>query len=303
VRARPGARQGLGLGDRSALLFLSPWLVALVLFHVFPLAHSFVLSFTDRNLLRAGASRVVGIENYGALLADPAFGRAMRTTALFVAGTVPATILLALALALFLARPMRARGLMRAVVFFPSVVSFAVVALVFKSLYSPGGPLLDGLAAAGIRKSTILNDPSLALPAVMAMDIWMAAGYYAVLLLAGLLAVPRDLYEAARIDGAGAWTTFTRVTLPAIRPVLLFAVVINTIRAFQVFVEVYIMTRGGPLSTTVTAVYYLYEEAFFRFEMGRACAASYILFAVILALSLFQIARFRLGSPLTEGAR
>jgi multiple sugar transport system permease protein len=296
-------RRPAGLDNRAALLFLSPWLASLALFHLFPLVHSFLLSFTDRNLLRTGAARAVGLGNYGALLADPAFRRAMGTTALFVVGTVPATILLALALAVFLARPMRARGLARAIVFFPSVVSFAVVALVFKSLYAPAGPALDLLAAIGLRRPTILNDPSLALPAVMAMDIWMAAGYYAVLLLAGLLAVPRDLYEAARIDGAGAWTTFTRITLPAIRPVLLFAVVINTIRAFQVFVEVYIMTRGGPLGSTVTAVYYLYEEAFFRFEMGRACAASYILFAVILALSLAQIARFRFGSPVAEGAR
>src|SRR4029453_10923664 len=100
---------------------------------------------------------------------------------------------------------------------------------------------------------------------------------------------------ARRLAGARHWATFTRIPLPAIRPILLFALVINTIRAFQVFVEVYIMTRGGPLGTTVTAVYYLYEEAFFRFEMGRACAASYILFAVILVLSLAQIARFRLG--------
>lgn len=303
MRRRRGAPARPGLGNRAAILFLSPWLVSLALFHLFPLAHSLLLSFTDRNLLRSGAPRVVGLENYGAILSDPAFGRAMRTTALFVLGTVPPTIVLALGLALFLARPMRARGLARAVVFFPSVVSFAVVALVFKSLYAPGGPLLDGLAALGVRQTTILNNPSLALPAVMAMDIWMAAGYYAVLLLAGLLTVPRDLYEAARIDGAGNWTTFTRITLPAIRPILLFALVINTIRAFQVFVEVYIMTRGGPLESTVTAVYYLYEEAFFRFEMGRACAASYILFAVILLLSLVQIARFRLESPLAADAR
>jgi multiple sugar transport system permease protein len=298
---RPPARAGLGSG--ASLLFLLPWLVCLALFHLFPLAHSFALSFTDRNLLRAGGTRFVGLANYESVLGDPQFWQAMRTTGLFVIGTVPVTIVLALALALFLARPSRAPGAMRAIVFFPSVVSFAVVALVFKSLYSPSGPLLDALASIGVRLPTILNDPRLALPAVMVMDIWMAAGYYAVLLLAGLLSVPGELYDAARLDGAGAWQTFRRITLPGVRPVLLFALIINTIRSFQVFVEIYVMTRGGPLSSTMTAVYYLYEEAFFRFEMGRASAASYLLFAVILAFSLVQIARFRLGSPLTEGSR
>jgi ABC-type sugar transport system permease subunit len=297
----PGAR--VGLGDRAALLFLSPWLASLALFHLYPLVESLRLSFTDRNLIRAGAAHGVGLANYRALLGDTDFLRAMKTTFVFVAGTVPATIALALALALLLVRPMRARGLARAVVFFPSVVSFAVVALVFKSVYAPHGPLLSLLAECGVHLPTILNDPRLALPAVMAMDIWMAAGYYAVLLLAGLLAVPADLYDAARIDGARPWALFTRITIPAIRPVLLFALVINTIRAFQVFVEVYVMTRGGPLSSTVTAVYYLYEEAFFRFEMGRACAASYILFVVILILSLAQVARVGLRAPLAGGTR
>ncbi len=297
------ARPHAGLSHRTALLYLAPWLVSLAAFHLYPLASAVHLSFTDRNLLRATDPRFVGLANYRAILADPAFARAMKTTAVFVVGSVPLTILLALALALFLARPMRARGAARAIVFFPSVVSFAVVALVFKSVYAPNGPLLSLLATIGIRLPSILNAPSLALPAVMAMDVWMAAGYYAVLLLAGLLAVPADLYDAARLDGAGAWATLTRITLPAIRPVLLFALVINSIRAFQVFVEMYVMTRGGPLSSTVTAVYYLYEEAFFRFEMGRACAASFILFAVILALTLLQVWRIGLRAPLTESGR
>ena len=296
-----GARAGLS--RRTTMLFLAPWLASVAAFQIYPLASALGLSFTDRNLLRASAPHFVGLTNYRAILADPAFARAMKTTALFVVGTVPLTILLALALALFLARPMRARGLARAIVFFPSVVSFAVIALVFKSLYAPGGALLSVLASAGVRLPSILNSPSLALPAVMAMDVWMAAGYYAVLLLAGLLSVPTDLYDAAHLDGAGGWAILTRIPLPAIRPVLLFALVINSIRAFQVFVEVYVMTRGGPLSTTVTAVYYLYEEAFFRFEMGRACAASYLLFAVILVLTLLQVWRIGLRAPLAEAGR
>jgi multiple sugar transport system permease protein len=289
-----------GLPAGVSIVFLSPWLATLALFQLYPLVQSLWLSFTDRNLLRVGSPRFVGLENYRALLADPEFWRAMKTTGVFVLGTVPVTTVLALALALFLARPSRTQGFARSVVFFPSIVSFSVVALIFKSLYAPGGLLLSALASAGIRVPTILNDPALALPAVMLMDVWMAVGYYAVLLLAGLLSVPGELYDAARLDGAGAWTTFRRITLPAIRPVLLFALVLNTIRSFQVFVEIYVMTRGGPLGSTMTAVYYLYEEAFFHFEMGRASAASYLLFIVILAISLVQIARFRLGSPVAE---
>ncbi|MFN0150433.1 MAG: carbohydrate ABC transporter permease [bacterium] len=297
-RSRAAHRAGLGSG--VSLFFLAPWLVTLVLFHLYPLVQSLWLSFTDRNLLRAAAPRFVGFENYRSLLADPDFWSAMKTTGLFVLGTVPVTTALALGLALFLARPSRAQGFARSVVFFPSIVAFSVVALIFKSLYAPGGPLVSALASLGVHVPTILNDPALALPAVMVMDIWMAAGYYAVLLLAGLLSVPGELYDAARLDGARSWTIFTRITLPAIRPVLLFALVLNTIRSFQVFVEIYVMTRGGPLGSTMTAVYFLYEEAFFHFEMGRASAASYLLFVVILVFSAIQIARFRLGSPLAE---
>jgi multiple sugar transport system permease protein len=273
----------------TAWAFFSPWVISYGLFGLFPFVFSLAASFTDYSPIRPGATRLVGLDNYGRALADPAFWSALMNTATFVIGTIPFTTGLALALALAVQPHFRGRTLFRVGFFLPSVVSVVVLSLVFKGLYAANGSLNTLLGALGLPTPQWLNDPSTALPAIMAMDVWSASGYYMIIFLAGLESIPRELYEAARLEGAGPWTCFRRITLPLLRPTLLFVVVVNTVRSLQIFAEVFVMTRGGPLGRTTTVVYYLYEEAFSRFHLGYASAVAYLLFVVSLALAAAQM--------------
>jgi multiple sugar transport system permease protein len=268
---------------------LSPWMIAFALFGLFPFAFSLWASFTDYSPIRAAKPAFVGLENYRRALADPAFWDAMRTTAVFVVGTIPFTTALALGLALAVQPAFRGRTLFRLGFFVPSVVSVVVLSLVFKGLYAPLGPLNGLLALFGLPATPWLLDPHTALPAIMAMDVWAASGYYMLIFIAGLEAIPRDLYDAARIEGAGAWDRFVHITLPLLRPTLLFVLVVNTVRSLQIFAEPFVMTQGGPLDRTTTVVYYLYEEAFYKFRLGYASAVAYLLFLLTLALAWAQM--------------
>ena len=282
-----------------AWTFLAPWLVAFALFGLYPFAFSLWASLTDYSPIRASAS-FVGLSNYGRALADPAFWSALRTTAVFVVGTIPFTTALALGLALAVQPAFRGRTLFRVGFFVPSVVSVVVLSLVFKSLYAADGPLNVVLRGLGLSAPDWLLDPRTALPAIMAMDVWSASGYYMIIFLAGLEAIPRDLYEAARLEGASAWARFARITLPLLQPTLLFVLVVNTVRSLQIFAEVFVMTRGGPLHSTTTVVYYLYEQAFYRFDMGYASAVAYLLFLLTLGIAWLQT---RVVRPAMEPGR
>lgn len=279
----------------STFLFLLPWLLVFSVFEAYPLVTSFALSFTDYNPLSAGGPHFVGLANYHEALTTPTFWRALRTTALFVVGTIPFTTVLSLALALLVHSRLPARGLFRAGFFVPSILSMVVISLVFKNLYAPYGGLNALLSVLHLPTPDWLLDTRTALPAVMAMDVWASIGYYMVLFLAGLQTIPRDLYEAASLDGGSRWDALWHITLPMLRPVALFVVVINTIRSFQVFIEIFVMTRGGPLDTTMTAVYYLYDRAFYAFRLGYASAVAYLLFAVILCVALVQMKALKSG--------
>jgi multiple sugar transport system permease protein len=261
--------------------------VTFALFGLYPFAFTLVASLTDYSPLRADA-RFLGLGNYARALGDPQFWSALGTTAFFVVGTIPFTTALALGLALAVQSAFRGRTLFRLGFFVPSVVSVVVLSLVFKSLYASDGPMNRLLRGLGLPAPDWLLDPRTALPSVMAMDVWSASGYYMIIFLAGLEAVPRELYEAARLDGASAWARFARITLPLLRPTLLFVLVVNTVRSLQVFAEVFVMTRGGPLHSTTTVVYYLYGQAFYRFDMGYASAVAYLLFLVTLAIAWAQ---------------
>jgi multiple sugar transport system permease protein len=269
--------------------FFSPWVIAFGLFGLYPFAFSLFASFTDYSPLRASNPRFLGIENYARALQDPAFWTALGNTAFFVVGTIPFTTTLALAFALAVQPAFRGRTLFRVGFFLPSVVSVVVLSLVFKGLYAPNGSLNAVLGALGLPTPSWLLDPNAALPAIMAMDVWAASGYYMVIFLAGLEAIPRDLYEAARLEGASSWECLVHITLPLLRPTLLFVLVVNTVRSLQIFAEVFVMTRGGPLHRTTTVVYYLYEEAFYRFNLGYASAVAYLLFALTLILAWAQM--------------
>lgn len=273
----------------TAWLLASPWVVAFALFGLYPFVFSLGASFTDYTPLAPGSTRFVGWDNYAHALRDPAFWSALRNTVVFVVGTIPFTTAAALALALAVQPAFRGRTLFRVGFFLPSVVSVVVLSLVFKGLYTPNGGINHLLGALHLPTPAWLQDPNTALPAIMAMDVWSASGYYMIIFLAGLEGIPRDLYDAARLDGAGGWTRFTHITLPLLRPTLLFVLVVNTIRSLQIFAEVFVMTRGGPLGSTTTVVYHLYEQAFSRFRLGEASAIAYLLFLLSLALAWVQM--------------
>jgi multiple sugar transport system permease protein len=267
---------------------LAPWGICFALFGLFPLLYALALSFQQMNPLRPDASHFVGLSNYARALGSPSFWHALRTTVIFVVGTLPVTLVLAYGVAALLARIRRAQSFFRAAIFFPATLSMVVIALVFKSLYAEDGLLNGWLASAGLARVHWLLDSRLALPSIMLMDIWASVGYYAILILAGRKTLPVEQLEAARLEGLTAWQVERSIVFPHLGPVILFVVLLNTIRSFQVFIEVFVLTRGGPLESTLTLVYHLYERAFYHFEMGYACAIAYLLLALVGIILLIQ---------------
>jgi multiple sugar transport system permease protein len=285
---------------RSTLIFLSPWLVSFGIFWVFPLIFSLVLSFLHFNPLRPDTAHVVWLSNFVEAFKDALFWKSLKNTLVFVLGTVPVTTLIAFFLAVAINQRIPFRTLYRSGFFIPSIISVVVISIIFKQFYSPLGPLNKVIGLFGGEARSWLGEPRTALLCIMAMDVWASFGYYTILFLAGLQAIPSEIYEAARIDGSGAWGTLRFITIPMVRPITLFVVVVNTIRSFQIFIEVFVMTRGGPLNSTLTSVFYLYDRAFYRFDMGYASAMAYLLFVVILCFSLVQMKYLRMGKAAGE---
>ncbi len=283
----------MSLRPSSNLALSSPWLITFVLFWLFPLVYSLVMGFTDYQLL-ARSYNWIGWDNYRELFIDPDFLAALKNTFVFVLGTIPVTTVVALLLALMVSRRFRGRSFFRAGYFLPSVTSMVVIALIFTNLYQRGGyvALLTELVGLTPPEHGFLYDSSTALLSIMAMDVWMSVGYYMLIFLAGLKAIPEELYEAAELAGAGRWRRFWSITLPLLRPVALFIVVINTIKSFQVFVEIFVMTRGK--FDTATVVYFVYEQGLqTQFRFGYASAASYLLFVIIAVFSIIQMILLR----------
>ena len=275
-------------------LLFSPWIITFLIFWLFPLVYSFVLSLTDYRLLSTEIAWT-GAKNYLRLFSDPDFIVALKNSFLFVIGTIPFTTAIALGLALLLNERFRGRTFFRAAYFMPSITTMVVIALIFSNLYSRDGyiHLLARMAGLSVPENGFLLSTRTALASIMAMDIWMASGYYMLLFLGGLQTIPMELYEAARIAGASRRQQFWHVTLPMLRPVTLFIIVINSIKSFQVFVEIFVMTKGGPLNATFTGVYFVYETGLRQFDFGYASAAAYVVFAVIALASLIQFRLLR----------
>jgi multiple sugar transport system permease protein len=278
----------------SGYLFASPWLITFLLFWLFPLLYSFLLGFTDYRLMKP-AYTWIGFDNYIRLFSDADFLEALKNTFIFVLGTIPVTTVIALALALLIERNFKGRTLFRSGFFLPSITSMVVIALIFTNLYSRGGYLylLAELIGLSPPEHGFLLSHKTSLFAIMAMDVWMSVGYYMLIFLAGLKSIPKELYEAAEIAGAGFFKKLRHITLPLLKPVALFIVVINTIKSFQVFVEIFVMTKGRYGSST--AVFFVYESGLTRFEFGYASAAAYILFLIIAGFSLAQFLMFKRG--------
>ncbi len=290
-------------GNKAGFLLLLPWTLTLLLIWIFPLIWSLFLAFADYNLL-SGEVKCVGLENFKKLLNDPDFLQALWNTFLFVIGTLPFTTLFSLLLALALNRPVGGKNFFKASFFIPTITSLVVVALIFTQLYSEGSWLHRFLGQFfDLPSGGFLLSEKTALPSIMIMDIWAAIGYYILLFLVALQNVPQELYEAAKVEGANSWQTFWAVTFPAIKPMLFFIVTLNTIKSFQVFTEVFVMTKGGPLGSTTTAVYFIYEEGLHRFKMGYASAAAYLLFAIIALFSYFLFKSFKSESEVLTPAQ
>jgi multiple sugar transport system permease protein len=286
ARRRPwwhAFRRGRWLG----YVYGGPVLIAFVLFNLYPMALGLYLSFTDWDILRPPA--FVGLKNWGTLLTDELLWRAVGQTLYYAVASVAGTTALSLGLALALNQRLRSIGLYRTFFFLPAVTSVIAIAAVWRWLYNSEYGLLNALIdQAGFRPLNWLGDSSLAMPAVILMSVWRSAGFNTVLFLAGLQGVPQEYYEAAQIDGASAWSRFRHITVPLVSPTTFFVVVNSLIGSWQVFEQVYILTRGGPHLSTVTVVYLIYSNGFEWYKTGYAAAMAYGLFLIILLFTAVQ---------------
>jgi multiple sugar transport system permease protein len=280
---------------RAAFFLLAPGLSAILLLFLVPIATAFVLSLTDFDIYALGDAsnaRFIGLKNYLNLLRDPLLWKAMRNTALFLFVGGPLTLGVALVAALLVnAKRARAKGVFRTIFFAPYVTTLVAVAVVFRYLYHPRFGLIDrGLSLLGISPIDWLGDPRWAMPAIILLAVWKNFGYATLLLVAGLQSIPESLYEAARMDGAGAWPLFRKITLPLLSPTLLFLGVITTIGYFQFFAEPYVMTDGGkPLNATLSVGLLMYKNGFRWWNMGYGAAVAFVLFLVVLVLTSIQL--------------
>lgn len=277
--------------DRSKYLALAvlllPSLAGMVVFLMAPVLSSLVLSFSQWDLI--GEISWVGLDNYVAALADPAVLGALRNTLTFILGYLPSVVLIALGLALLLNRRIRGRVVFRAIYFVPVVTSWVAVSLIWKWLLNPQYGLVNfALGAVGIKGPGWLFDPAWAMTGVILTSVWKDIGFVTVIYLAGLQDIPEPLYEAAALDGATPWQRFWSITFPMLAPTTFFVTTISLISSFQVFDQVWIMTQGGPAGATSVMVELIYKNAFSYYKMGYASAISWVLFALIFAVTIAQ---------------
>lgn len=272
----------------------APALTAIGLFFFVPAIASLVLSFTDFDiyaLSNIGNLRFIGFQNYGRLLSNPLFWQAMGNTLWFVLFGVPAVVIASLAAAILVnARTLRWRAVWRVALFAPFVTTLVATAVVWNYLlHTRYGMINYALGLVGIGPVDWLGNPGTALPAILLFVTWKSFGYNMVIFLAALQAVPRDLEDAARIDGANAWMRFRHVTFPAIAPTILLVSILTAAGMFQLFAEPYVMTQGGPARATVTVLYFMFEEGFKWWNLGSGAAVAFLLFLCILAVTLVQL--------------
>ena len=276
--------------QRVAWTFVAPALFVLGTFLVLPICAALLLSFTDFDiyaLANLDNLRFVGLNNYVDVLKTPLFWKSLANTVWFVVLALPLSLATSLGAALLLNSPLaRFKGIYRTALFAPVVTTVVAVAIIWRYLFHTRYGLINyALGLVGIGPIDWLGDPHWAMPALVLFAVWKNFGYNMIILLAGLQAIPQDLYEAARIDGASRRRQFWHITLPGLRPVLLLVAVITIAGYFQLFAEPYVMTRGEPLQSTVSVLYFMYEEGFKWWNLGRACAIAFLLFALILIIT------------------
>lgn len=281
-------KQVLDNEQLAAWIFLSPALILLGIFVLWPIAYLFYLSFTAGNFTQAG-TRLVGLRNYWRLLLSPDFWQVIGNTAYFTVATVIPSLVIPLGLAVLLNRAFRWRGILRAAYFIPSITSLVAVGLGFRWLFQTDGPVNAFLNAIGLEPIPWLGSTTWAMPVLILLSSWKQLGFNMVVFLAGLQAIPQQRYEAAELDGANSWQQFWHITLPGLRPTLVFAAVTTAIFTLRSFEQVYIITGGGPLNSTNLLVYYIYYQAFAQFDFGYAAAAATVLLAITLLLVYLQL--------------
>ena len=278
---------------QAGLTFVAPALLLIGAFFFLPVVVGLFLSLTDFDIYAIGNfgnARFVGARNYTRIVSDPVFWQAVRNTLVlvFVGGTLSVAASLGAAL-LVSSKLARWKGFFRTVYVIPVVTTLVAVAIVWRYLYHPKYGLLNHvLGLVGVPPIDWLGDPRWALPAVILPSVWKNFGYNMLIFVAGLQTIPEELYEAAHLDGAGAWHRFVHVTLPMLAPTFLFVGVVTMAAFFQIFAEPYVMTQGGPLRATTTVVLYMYEEGFRWWRLGVASAISFVLFAFMLIATLIQ---------------
>jgi multiple sugar transport system permease protein len=274
-------------------LFALPALLGLLIFVAVPFLLAIMLAFSNLRLGSPLPLEFVGLTQFARLFSDAAFIRALLNNLLFTAVVVPVQTILALGLALLLNQPLRGRSIFRTFFFMPVVFPLSLVSVVWILIYAPGP---DGMLNSFLQLSSFgqwqprdfLHDPWLALPAIMLTSIWQGVGFQMVILLAGLQTIPVELYDAARIDGAGQWQRFWHITLPQLRNTLIFVMLVTTILAFRLFEQVQIMTQGGPRHATTTVMYEAVQAAFTRQQVARGAAITVIFFLLVLLVTVLQ---------------
>jgi multiple sugar transport system permease protein len=274
-------------------LFIAPAMVGFILFYAVPTVRAFGIGLTRWSLLTP--AEYTGLDNYRDMWADERFWESLRVTFLYVLYNIPLQTAFALALAVALNRFGRSVAV-RAAILAPFLISNVIAATVWFWLLDPilgfGNAMLE---AVGIPRQAFFSDGALALPTVAAINIWRHVGFNALIFYTGLQAIPRHLYEAASLEGAGPWRTFRLVTLPLLRPITVFVVVTSVIGSFQIFDTVAVTTQGGPGTSTQTIMWYIYQTAFGRLRMGYASAMSVVLFLGLVAITLVQLRTMRAG--------
>ncbi|HAZ30489.1 TPA: sugar ABC transporter permease [Candidatus Acetothermia bacterium] len=278
-----------------AYLYLVPAVVIIGAFIIFPMAHAFYLSLHDWPLIETARRprQFIGVENYTRLLASPRFVGSLRNVALYALFSVPLSIALAVGLAVLLNTKLRGQTVFRLAFFLPFATPAVADALIWRWLLDERVGLINYLLGwIGVSPIGWLTTPALAIPVLVVLNVWQTVGFQAIILLAGLQGINAAYYEAAKIDGANAWCRLRRITVPLLTPQIFFLSIISALAALEMFTQVFVLWVGspGPVASALTPVFFIYETAFERHRMGLAAAASYILFSVMMILTLIQFA-------------
>lgn len=273
--------------NRSGYGLMSPYFIFFLFFVAYPMLFSLVLVFNRWSIV--GPLEFVGLGNFREMLGDQLFWKAMGNTLLFISIHIPLQISIALLLAVTLNQKLLIRGFFRAAFFLPVVVSGVAVVILWKQFYGTDIGLFNQLLGyIGVERIPWITSPRWAMPSIAVMATWKNVGLYIIIFLAGLQNVPKSLYEAAEMDGANSWQKFRYITIPAINPAMVMVVILSTINGFNLFIEPYVMTSGGPMHSTLSGVLYVYKQAFNFFRMGYAATIGFTIAAIIMIVVLVQ---------------